>query len=72
MMMFILNLFTVHKDAYENVSGRLLHQDISSVNILIGPDDRGRLIDWEYVKKIADESQKSRAWRIVRRFLPSR
>jgi serine/threonine protein kinase len=64
---------TAHKGAYENVNVRLLHRDISSGNILIGPDGRGLLIDWEFAKKVTDAPRQPRggsmAWRVVREFL---
>ncbi|KAI0057012.1 hypothetical protein BV25DRAFT_1920545 [Artomyces pyxidatus] len=46
-----------HKDAYE---AGILHRDISVGNILIGPDGRGLLIDWDFAKGVTELSMPGR------------
>ncbi|KAI9507090.1 hypothetical protein F5148DRAFT_981891, partial [Russula earlei] len=39
-----------HTDAYDKA--KILHQDVSTGNILIAPDQSGLLIDWDLSKEV--------------------
>ena len=61
---------TAHKEAFEKAG--ILHRDISVGNILITPDGRGLLIDWELCKRVKDLANGARlSERTVRLSLPA-
>ncbi|KAI9461540.1 hypothetical protein F5148DRAFT_1286629 [Russula earlei] len=46
----IWDAMIAHMDAYDKA--KILHQDVSTGNILIAPDQSGLLIDWDLSKKV--------------------
>ncbi|GJJ09952.1 hypothetical protein Clacol_004176 [Clathrus columnatus] len=63
----IYDALQAHKAAYEDA--RVLHRDISVGNILIGPNRRGLLVDWDFSKDVDDNtasaSERTGTWQFT-------
>jgi serine/threonine protein kinase len=57
-------LFLAHSDAF--LHAEVLHRDLSPGNIMIGPNNKGLLIDWDLSKPLRRPNISRRATRTVR------
>ncbi|GLB42316.1 hypothetical protein LshimejAT787_1103310 [Lyophyllum shimeji] len=58
MMQAVSDAFAAHRQAYERC--KIIHRDISSGNILIAPDGRGILNDWDLAKRESELKRRRR------------